>query len=114
MVSTEPLRILCVEEDKAIAGLLQRRLTRAGYQADVAYSGDDALRMWSSGSYEVLTVDHDMEKKTGLELIRELASPGPLPPTIMVTGHGDEAIAVEAMNLGADDYIMKDSLGRGL
>ena len=110
MATTEPLRILCVEDDKATARLLQRRLNQAGYQTDVAYNGDDAFRMWSSGSYEVLTVDHDIQEKTGIELIRDLASLGPLPPTIMVTGHGNEAIAVEAMKLGADDYIMKDSL----
>jgi PAS domain S-box-containing protein len=50
----------------------------------------------------------------GLEVLRTLAQRGALPPTIMVTGHGDEAMAVEAMKLGAGDYLVKDVDGRYL
>ena len=47
-------------------------------------------------------------------MLRTLATRGALPPTIMVTGHGDEAVAVEAMKLGAGDYLVKDVEGRYL
>jgi len=59
-------------------------------------------------------VDHQMPGKGGLEVLRTLALRGGLPPTIMVTGHGDEAVAVEAMKLGAGDYVVKDVDGRYL
>src|ERR671922_2666323 len=59
-------------------------------------------------------VDHRMPGQGGLEVLRTLAARGALPPTIMVTGHGDEAIAVEAMKLGAGDYVVKDVDGRYL
>jgi PAS domain S-box-containing protein len=58
--------------------------------------------------------DHDMPSKDGLSLIRDIAALGPLPPTIMITGHGNETIAVEAMKAGADDYILKDAEARYL
>ena len=64
--------------------------------------------MYESGCYHILCVDHDMPKLTGLQLIRMLASRGPLPLTIVITGAGNEEIAVEAMKLGASDYVVKD------
>ncbi len=103
------IRVLYVDDDRATARLLQRKLTGAGYEVDLAYDGEEGLSKWLAGSYDVLALDHNMPKKNGLEVIRELAAGGPLPPTIMITGLGDEMIAVEAMKLGADDYIMKDT-----
>jgi signal transduction histidine kinase/CheY-like chemotaxis protein len=64
--------------------------------------------MYEDGDYDVVAVDQNMPVHSGLEVIRILASRGDLPPMIMVTGTGDEEIAVEAMKLGAGDYIVKD------
>ncbi|MBM3300206.1 MAG: response regulator, partial [Deltaproteobacteria bacterium] len=104
-----PIRVLYVEDDPGAARLLEKRLTRAGYAVDLAGNGDQGLAAWQAGSYDVLAVDHDLPGRTGLEIIADLAARGPLPPTVMITGRGSEAIAVEAMMLGADDYIIKDS-----
>ncbi len=109
MSSPDPIRILCVEDDPATARLLQRRLVHAGYSVDLARNGEEGIEKWERGAYDVLVVDQGMPGMTGLEVIRTLASRGPLPPTIMITGAGNEAIAVEAMKLGADDYLIKDS-----
>jgi PAS domain S-box-containing protein len=109
MVEKNAARILYVEDDALAARLLQKRLNRAGYEVDLAYDGEEGLAKWFAGSYSLLAVDHDMPKKKGLEVIRDLAARGPLPPALMITGHGNEMIAVEAMKLGADDYIIKDS-----
>ena len=64
--------------------------------------------MYNAGTYDVVATDQAMPIHSGLEIIEILASQGPLPPTIMVTGTGSEQIAVEAMKLGASDYIVKD------
>lgn len=109
-----PFSILYVDDDPGMARLFQKRLTRAGYVVDLAFDGEEGLAKWLAGSYDLLAVDHDMPRKNGLEVLRELADMGPLPPIIMITGHGSETIAVEALKLGAEDYVMKDVEGRHL
>jgi len=108
MSESEPIHILYMEDDVAAARLLQKRLERAGYVVDVAHDGEEGLAMYAAGAYDVVAVDQSMPVHEGLEVIRSLASQGPLPPTIMVTGAGDEKTAVEAMKLGVGDYIVKD------
>ncbi|MFC1835050.1 response regulator [Thermodesulfobacteriota bacterium] len=103
-----------MEDDPGQARLLQRTLLRNGYAVDVANNGTQGQSMFDAGTYEVLLTDHDMPGMSGLELIRALASRGRLPLTIMVTGAGNEAVDVEAMKLGAHDYIIKDSCARYL
>ena len=114
MSSGKPVRILIIDDDAGQARLAQRTLERAGYAVEVAGDGDTGLALSATGVYDVLMVDHQMPGKGGLEVLRTLATRGALPPTIMVTGHGDEAIAVEAMKLGAGDYVVKDVDGRYL
>lgn len=107
-----PIRILCVEDDPATGRLLQKRLSAAGYTVDLAHDGEMGLKAYRSGSYDVLCVDHNMPGLTGLEVVKALSEECTLPPTIMVTGAGDESVAVEAMKLGASDYIIKDTENR--
>ena len=114
MSSAKPIHILIMEDDTGQARLAQRTLERAGYVVEVASDGDTGLALQATGVYDVLMVDHQMPGKGGLEVLRTLALRGALPPTIMVTGHGDEAVAVEAMKLGAGDYVVKDVDGRYL
>jgi len=105
---SNPIRILIMEDDPGIARLLQKRLQGAGYEATIARDGKEGLDMYEAGSYHLVAVDHAMPEHNGLEVMRALAARGPLPPTIMVTGKGSEGVAVEAMKLGASDYIVKD------
>ncbi len=102
------LRILYMEDDPGLAHLFQKKLERAGYAVDLACDGQEGLAMYDAGSYDVVVVDHVMPVHDGLGVIRLLADRGPLPPTIMITGLGSEQVAVEAMKLGALDYIVKD------
>ena len=111
MQLSNPIRILYIEDDKGLARLLQRRMRREGYNVDIAPDGIEGLAILAKQSYDVLLVDHRMPGFSGLEVIRRLAAGGMLPPTVMVTGAGDETIAVEAMKLGAGDYIVKDPAG---
>ena len=113
-MAEQPVHILVIDDDAGQARLAQRTLERAGYTVAVAHDGDTGLALSATGVYDVLMVDHQMPGKEGLEVLRTLALRGALPPTIMVTGNGDEAIAVEAMKLGAGDYLVKDAEGRYL
>ena len=108
MSKSEPISVLYMEDDPGLARLFKKRLERAGFVVDIAHDGEEGLAMYAAGTYDVVAVDQNMPVHDGLEVIRFLASRGPLPPTIMVTGTGNEQIAVEAMKLGAGDYVVKD------
>ena len=108
MTEQKAVRILYMEDDIGLARLFRKQLNRAGYQVDLAANGEEGLAMYAAVHYDVVAVDHNMPGYDGLEVIRFLAEHGPLPPTIMITGSGNEKIAIEAMKLGAGDYIVKD------
>jgi diguanylate cyclase (GGDEF)-like protein/PAS domain S-box-containing protein len=111
MPKKEPIRVLVMEDDMGLARLCLKKLARAGYFADHASDGEKGLSAYRTGNYDVIVLDHNMPVYDGLEVIRRLAALDSLPPIIMVTGAGNEQIAVEAMKLGARDYIVKDIEG---
>ena len=111
MAASSPIRILYMEDDIGLARLLQKKLERAGYFVDLAHDGAEGLAMFQAGHYDVLAIDQKMPNYDGIEVIRMLAESDSLPPTIMITGTGNEQIAIEAMKLGAGDYIVKDVEG---
>ena len=111
MISSENKRILYVEDDQVLAQLVQKRLERAGYCVDIAFNSEDGLSAYQSSQHDVFIVDQSLPEGSGLDLVRKVASLGALPVTIMVTGTGNETIAVEAMKLGLSDYLVKDMEG---
>ena len=112
MSSVKPIRILIMENDIGQARLVQRALEQAGYVVDIAYDGDEGLALYGAGSYNLLIVDYQIPVKEGLDVLRALVAQGSLPATIMITAQGDETMAVEAMQLGVGDYVIKDGEGR--
>lgn len=105
----QPYRILYMEDDFGLARLLQKNLTRKGYQVDLAEDGESGLRQLEHQAYDLLLIDYNMPELSGLEVLVQLAQKASFPPTIMVTGNGNEKVAVEAMKLGATDYLVKDA-----
>ncbi len=114
MTDPKPLHILSIEDDAGYARLIQKSLKQEGFIVDIAIDGEKGLAMYDKGSYDVITIDYKMPAINGLEIIRTMASRGPLPPTIIITGAGNEEVAVEAFKLGACDYIVKDASGNHL
>ncbi len=100
-----------MEDDAAQARLVQKCLERAGYAVDVAGDGTAGLARCEANPYAAVIVDQTMPGLSGLEVIRAMTAQGSPPPTIMVTGTGNERIAVEAMKLGVSDYLVKDLEG---
>jgi PAS domain S-box-containing protein/putative nucleotidyltransferase with HDIG domain len=111
MTQSESIRILYIEDDPGLARLVQKRLGTVGYTVDIASDGEEGLAKYQAEFYDLLFVDQSLPVHDGLEVIRILGSNGSLPPTVMITGTGDERVAVEAMKLGAGDYIVKDVEG---
>ncbi|HEU0264138.1 MAG TPA: diguanylate cyclase [Geobacterales bacterium] len=108
MPNTKIARILYMEDDPGLARLLQKQLQRKGYEVDIAENGEVGLGQLAEHSYDLLLVDYHMPVLGGIEVIGKLAEHGCDIPTIMVTGNGNEKVAVEALKLGATDYIVKD------
>jgi signal transduction histidine kinase len=100
-----------MEDDAAQARLVQKCLERSGYVVDLAGDGAAGLAACDANSYDAVIVDQTMPGFSGLDVIRTMAVRAKFPPTVMVTGTGNERIAVEAMKLGVSDYLVKDLEG---
>ncbi|BBB92021.1 MAG TPA: response regulator [Methylomusa anaerophila] len=101
-------RILYMEDDVGLGRLLQKRLERMACMVDIAHNGSAGLEMFTDGTYDVVITDYDMPVVDGLEVLKKLKD---FIPVIILTGQGDERVAVEAMKLGAADYVAKDANG---
>jgi diguanylate cyclase (GGDEF)-like protein/PAS domain S-box-containing protein len=109
MGASETVRVLCMEDDAGLARLLARRLERRGYAVDIARDGGEGIALLETAPYEVVLLDYHMPTMSGMEVLRKIADHTPQPSTIMLTGEGNAEVAVEALKLGAADYILKDA-----
>lgn len=114
MTLRRPIHILYMEDDPGAARHFQQSLEGEGYAVTLARDGKEGLEMFEAGAYDVVALGYHMPGTDGLEVIRRLAARKPLPPAIIVTGHRNVEVAVEAMKLGAVEYIIKDTDGRYL
>lgn len=104
-------RALYMEDDAAQARLVQKCLEREGFIVDAVSDGTAGLARYAETHYDAVIVDQAMPGLLGLDVIRAMIARGPTPPIVMVTGTGNEAIAVEAMKLGVSEYLVKDMEG---
>jgi len=101
-------RILVVEDERAIQLALSGLLGRAGYEVSLAGSGDEAIAKLSEQSFDLLLTDLALgHGASGLDVLRESKRLRPETVVVMITAHGSEKIAVEAMKAGAEDYVPK-------
>ncbi len=100
-------RILVVDDEQSIRKVLAAMLTRDGHACDVATSGLDAVRRLGEEAYELVVTDLRMPGMDGLELLAWCSKNTPGMPVIIITAHGTVDSAVEALKLGAFDYITK-------
>jgi two-component system NtrC family response regulator len=102
--------ILLADDEEGILKTLGRALREDGHSVATTASAAEAARLLGDRSFDVFVVDHRMPGRTGLELIRDLAAAVPeaeRPQVIMMTAHATVENAIEAMKLGAYDYLQK-------
>jgi two-component system response regulator AtoC len=102
--------ILLADDEEKILKTLGRALRDDGHEVVTAPNAREASRLLSERSFDLLIIDFLMPDKTGLDVIRELAANTPeaeRPAVVMMTAHGSIESAVEAMKLGARDYLQK-------
>jgi len=96
-----------IDDDEAITAMISRLVESIGYQARAFNDGLAFLAQHDPASIGCLLSDISMPGMTGLELLRRLRAQNTLVPTILVTGHGSIPMCVEAMQMGAFDFVQK-------
>jgi len=104
---TEQRSVLVVDDDVAVGKVLFALLKQAGYNVRHVSSGASALVAIGEASYDVVITDLRMPGMDGMALLTALKEHDPALPIIMLTAHGTISLAVEAMRLGAADFLTK-------
>ena len=99
-------RILIIEDDMTINGLLRSIIEKSGYAVDSVYNGTDGLAMGLHQDYSLILLDLMLPEKSGEEVIKELRRVNAT-PIIVLSAKGEIHDRVELLRLGADDYITK-------
>ncbi len=100
-------RILVVDDEESVRWALRKAMEHAGYRVDLAANGPTGLAAASDPGVELVLLDVRLPGQDGLVLLREIRKRRPDLPVIMMTAYGTLQVAVEAMKLGAYDYIGK-------
>ena len=101
-----PRRLLVVEDDRAIADAVVRRLRGSGYEVDLAHDGPAAVAAARTTIYDAIVLDVMLPGLNGLEVCRQVQATRPV-PVLMLTARDEEADRLVGLAVGADDYLTK-------
>jgi DNA-binding response OmpR family regulator len=101
------MRILVVEDNDLVADAITMGLSTAGFVVDRSASAEAAATALATEHFDLLVVDVGLPGEDGLALVRRLRSRGATQPVLILTARDTLAIKVEALNLGADDFLLK-------
>jgi two-component system OmpR family response regulator len=101
------MRVLVVEDEVKMAGLIRRGLVEEGYAADVASTGEDAIWMAQAHPYDAIVLDVMLPRLSGYETCRTLRNVGVWAPVLMLTSRDAVEDRVAGLDAGADDYLTK-------
>ena len=99
--------ILLADDDYEMRYAMSEALKRCGYAVEIASGGDEAVRKFSSKKYDMVITDVRMVNGDGVYVLKEIKRYSPDVPVVLMTAYGTIDNAVEAMKLGAFDYIIK-------
>ena len=106
-MSLPEIRILVVDDESAIRRALRPPLLELGFQVAEASRGEEALQLLRAGAYDAVLLDVNMPGIGGIETLRRVRSFAPRLPILVLTVRDQEEEKVEALDLGADDYVTK-------
>jgi len=102
-----PCKVLLVDDEVEFLQTVTKRLERRKMSVTAAHSGEEALDCLAEAVADVVVLDVRMPGLDGIETLRRIKSGHPLVEVIMLTGHASVEAAIEGMELGAFDYLMK-------
>lgn len=106
-MAAEKIKILVVDDEETVRLLFQRLLQAAGHDAVTAADGEEALSVIANGDIDVVLLDIKMPGLSGIDVLRKISTDWPNLCVIMATAVADMETGIEAMKLGAYDYITK-------
>ncbi|GMV91484.1 MAG: hypothetical protein AMXMBFR82_12620 [Candidatus Hydrogenedentota bacterium] len=112
-MKSQTIRVLVVDDDEdeyIVVDKYLRRAVTATYSVDWVSTFEKALETVAEDVHEICLLDYQLGEHTGIELLREMRSRGYQRPVILLTGHGNVEVDMQAMELGAFDYIEKSHL----
>jgi DNA-binding response OmpR family regulator len=101
------MRLLVIEDDRALAAALRDGLTAQGFAVDVGMRVADARQALSLASYDGMVLDLGLPDEDGLPFLREMRQRNDVMPVLVLTARGDVSDRVAGLNAGADDYVQK-------
>lgn len=101
------MKVLVVEDDKDMAELVRGGLASHSHIIDVSKDGADASFLARNYDYDVIILDYALPKKNGLEVCKEIRAAGKTTPIIFLSATDDVDVKIEALESGADDYMIK-------
>jgi len=101
------VKILVVDDQEQVADTVVEIMSRAGYSATAAYGGMEAVKRFQEGDYQLVITDLKMPEVDGMDLLKTVKGIDEKVPVIVVTGYGTVKKAVEAIKIGAYDFIEK-------
>jgi two-component system, NtrC family, response regulator AtoC len=107
MSASPSARLLIAEDEKNLGLVLQRELERAGHEVTLVHDADTAIKAAHEAEFDVALLDIMMPGRSGLEVLREIRQQEQPPEVLMMTGHATVETALQAMKLGAYDYLTK-------
>jgi FixJ family two-component response regulator len=117
-MSRRPATVLVVDDEVSVTDMLYEDLTQEGYDCITAGTGGEALQKLSAHGADVVLLDLKLPDFYGMEILREIKSTRPEMAVIVITSYGDIETAVEAIRIGATDFIIKpfelDRINRGV
>ncbi|HOV86287.1 MAG TPA: response regulator [Syntrophobacteraceae bacterium] len=103
----EEIKVLVVDDETEFLETLVKRMKKRKLDAKGAQSGEEGLEVLKQSPVDVVVLDVKMPGMDGIETLREIKKSFPLVEVIMLTGHANLEVAIEGMELGAFDYLMK-------
>jgi DNA-binding NtrC family response regulator len=100
-------RLLIVEDRDSLRRMLERALGAEGYRVESAADGEEGVRRVADAAYDLVLTDLKLPGRSGLEVLAASRAAQPDTPVVVLTGYGTVAAAVEAMKLGAHDFLEK-------
>jgi two-component system, OmpR family, response regulator len=100
-------KVLFVDDEIDFLETLKKRMKKRGMDVSGSGSGEEALQLLDDKQVDVVVLDVKMPGMDGIEVLREIKKRYPLIEVIMLTGHASVEVAIEGMELGAFDYLMK-------
>ncbi|MDQ3555018.1 MAG: response regulator [Chloroflexota bacterium] len=114
MAPLRDARILVVEDDPAIASVLQRGLALHGWQVEIADDGLTGRAAWDGGAYDAVILDVMLPGVNGIELCALRRAAGDLTPVLLLTARDDQSYRAAGEKAGADAYLTKPFAYRDL